>query len=420
MKTVYIFFAARRYWKDEDLLQSAYKALAAQAAEGAQCILAADTLDAEALPAGDCLVAVPMSGAVQKNILAAAAKYPTTVLYGAYIRGNASQAVCEEMLRCNAAPTLMDTWAVLRRTAPRTQLALNAGELADALQVLDAYHAVRGATLLQIGSTEPWVISNASSPAAYESRFGLRIRFVEQEELAKLYRAASREQAAPYYDWFAGKSGKSVEPTDDDLWDASRMAYALVALLEQYGAQGAAIACFNLLQEGTNNCLGVSYINDCTPMVASCEGDMDSAVTMLLMKRLTATKLWMANPGLQPDGTVNFSHCTAPICCAGSALPCTLRSHHESGIGVSLQVELPRDQRVTACRVSDEASKITVHTGTSVAGPYECACRTQMHLRFDDMPHYLRTVLGCHQVFAFEDIAAKVRALAKLFGLEEL
>lgn len=147
---------------------------------------------------------------------------------------------------------------------------------------------------------------------------------------------------------------------------------------------------------------------------------MDSAVTMLMMKHLTSTKLWMANPGLQPDGTVNFSHCTAPICCMGDPLPCTLRSHHESGIGVSLQVELPQKKRVTACRISDEASKMTVHLGYSAAGPYETACRTQMHVRFDDAPHYLRTVLGCHQVFAFEDVEEKLLRLAALFGLDVL
>ena len=146
----------------------------------------------------------------------------------------------------------------------------------------------------------------------------------------------------------------------------------------------------------------------------------DSAVTMLMMKHLTSTKLWMANPGLQPDGTVNFSHCTAPICCMGDSLPCTLRSHHESGIGVSLQVELPQKKRVTACRISDEASKMTVHLGYSAAGPYETACRTQMHVRFDDAPHYLRTVLGCHQVFAFEDVEEKLLRLAALFGLDVL
>jgi hypothetical protein len=140
-----------------------------------------------------------------------------------------------------------------------------------------------------------------------------------------------------------------------------------------------------------------------------------------LVKKLTSTKLWMANPGLQPDGTINFSPCTAPLCCIGSEpLPCTLRSHHESGIGVSVQVELPIGQTVTACRISDEAGSMTIHRGVSVAGPYETACRTQMHVQLEDYPHYLRTALGCHQVFAFEDISDRLRKIAELFGLKIL
>lgn len=420
MKTVYAFFAARRYWKDPQLLQSVYQELAEKTGEASSCFLIADEQEIDTLPAGDCLVAVPMSGAVQKQILAAAGHYQSVVLYGAYIRGNASSQACEEMLRCNAAPTLMDTWAVLRRTMPRVMLALNPDQLAGQLRVLDAYTSVRGATLLQIGHTEPWVISNASAAQVYEKRFGIRILFVEQSELAALYRGATRQQAEPYYTWFRKNSASCVEPTDDSIWDASRMAWALLELLGRYQAQGAAIACFNLLAEGTNNCLGVSYVNDCTPMVASCEGDMDSAVTMLMMKKLTDTKLWMANPGLQPDGSINFSHCTAPIYCMGSALPCTLRNHHESGIGVSLQVEMPKKGVVTACRISNEASQMTIHRGTAVPGPYETACRTQMHVRFDDPEHYLHTVLGCHQVFAFEDITEPLHRLADLFGLEVL
>lgn len=420
MKTVCAFFAARRYWKDEKALQAAYGDLAGRMDPTWEKRLIVDTLEPGALPEGECLVAVPMSGAVQKNILAAAAHWDSVVLYGAYIRGNAAEESCREMTRCNAAPTLMDTWAVLRRTRPRVQLALNGGQLEETLRVLRAYYGVKGATLLQIGRTEPWVISNASAPEVYEDRFGIRIRFVEQEELAALYRGAGREQAEPYYRWFSGHKTGCVEPGEAQLWDAARMAWALITLLESHRARGAAIACFNLLGEGTTACLGVSYVNDQTPMAASCEGDMDSAVTMLLMKGLTDTRLWMANPGLQPDGTVNFSHCTAPICCMGRPLPCVLRSHHESGIGVSLQVELPVGQRLTACRVSDEASKMTIHTGVSVPGAYEPACRTQMHVRFDDMEHYLATALGCHQVFAFEDVAARLRRMAELFGLEVL
>jgi len=37
-----------------------------------------------------------------------------------------------------------------------------------------------------------------------------------------------------------------------------------------------------------------------------------------------------------------------------------------------------------------------------------------------DAPHYLRTVLGCHQVFAFEDVEEKLLRLAALFGLDVL
>ena len=41
--------------------------------EGIECCLAADAMEEDKLPQGDCLIAVPMSGAVQQNILAAAA-----------------------------------------------------------------------------------------------------------------------------------------------------------------------------------------------------------------------------------------------------------------------------------------------------------------------------------------------------------
>lgn len=427
MKTIAICFAAKRYWPDEEALQRAFASASERLGEAARslaleldCRLIQVPADGSALPAADCLIAVPMSGAVQREVLAAAAQYQRVVLYGAYIRGNADEAACEGMLRCNAAPTLMDSWAVLRRTGPRVQLALDAAGLCGALRLLRAEHAVRRATLLQIGQTEPWVISNASSPRVYEERFGLTVRQVSQEELAGLYRQATRDEAAPYHDWFTRQAAGCVEPTADGLWDAARMAWALHTLLRRYDAQGAAIACFALLREGTTACLGVSYINDCTPMVAACEGDLDSAVTMLLMKQLTGGPVWMANPGLQPDGGVNFSHCTAPLRCGGALCPYTLRSHHESGIGVSLQVEYPAGIRLTACRVSNEASEMTIHTGRSVPGPYEAACRTQLHLQFDDPAHYLDTALGCHQVFVFEECAPQLRRLAGLFGLAVL
>lgn len=419
MKTVYAFFAANRYWPDRNRLEQAYQELTQRLnCRDNACLITDET--AAPLPQGDCIVIVPMSGAVQKRILDAAARYRGAVLYGAYISGNVSESVSQDMMRANAAPTLMDTWAVLRREGRQTMLALNQAELDEKLRLLRAWCHVSGSTVLKIGQTEPWVVSNASDPRVYEERFGIRVVSVAQEELESMFLETTREQAAPYYDWFTTHARGCKEPTQDDLWNASRMACALVTLMTGYHANAAALACFNLLRTGTTSCLGVSYVNNSTDMCVSCECDMDSAVTMLLMKKLTDYPLWMANPGIHPDGTVNFSHCTSPVCCTGAPSDYVLRSHHESGIGVSLQVSMPENHLVTACRISNEASDMTIHLGRSLPGPYETACRTQMYVRFDDFRHYLDTALGCHQVFAFEDISRQLRELARIFGLRVL
>ena len=419
MKTIYAFYAANRYWPNCDKLQEAYNTLVARlnCAENA-CLITDGSADS--LPDGDCIVIVPMSGAVQKKILDAASNYRTTILYGAYIEGNASKEVCQHMMRSNAAPTLMDTWAVLHRKNPRTAIALNECELGEKLRLMAAYCHIYGANVLKIGQTEPWVVSNASSSSIYEERFGIKIIPVAQEELEQMFLETTREQAVYYYNWFTSQAQGCVEPTDDDLWNSSRMAHALITLMKKYNAKAAALACFNLLRTGTTACLGVSYVNNSTEMCVSCEGDVDSAITMLIMKKLTNLPLWMANPGIHPGCVINFNHCTSPISCSGCPAAYTLRSHHESGIGVSLQVEMPQDRIITACRVSNEASQMTIHRGITIPGPYETACRTQMYVRFDDFEHYLDTALGCHQVFAFEDISKQLVAIGKMFGLQIL
>ena len=420
MKVVYAFYAAHRYWPDEQQLKADYEAAASSFCHTDEYVVCWDDRTEALTAQGDCLVIIPFSGAIQKLILTDACSFPNVILCGAYIRGNLPQSVSEAMLRANAAPAFMDTWAVLRRTCQTAFYALNQADLKKKLRLVEAAEHVKHAKILKIGATEPWVVSNASSSAVYEKRLGLQIIPVDHSEVIQRYENTSPDEALPFYTWFKTNSRQIAEPDEAALWSASRMTSALVKLLEEYDADGAAIACFHLLKTGTTMCTGVSYINDCTDKVISCEGDMDSAVTMLLMKKLTDYKLWMANPGLQPDGTIHFSHCTAPVCIMGKPLPTVLRSHHESGIGVSLQVDIPSNLPVTACRISDDCRRMTIHKGTTISGNYETACRTQVHIRLDDFEHYMNTALGCHQVLAFEDISDDLKELARLFSIEVL
>ena len=107
----------------------------------------------------------------------------------------------------------------------------------------------------------------------------------------------------------------------------------MLGMIEKYKCDGMAIACFDLIAStGINPCLGVSYINGETPYFAACEGDVDSAVTMLFIQALTDDSPWMANPNLEQDETINFVHCTAPV----KGHKYILRNHHKTGIGASL------------------------------------------------------------------------------------
>ncbi len=420
MKKIIAFFAASRYWQNQQELQHVFDELRTnmQSFADTSCLIVdGDGVEGLAAMNGGLLVIVPMSGAVQKDILRAAELFDAVVLYAGYIQGNASGLATGMMLKYNAAPTLMDSWSVLRKRHPKTVLALNAEELSHKLRILAAGQSLRGKKLLLIGEPEPWVISVSRNLEDYR-KLGIKIEQIEQQEVADLYQAITEEECRPYYEKYEQGAKACMEPSKQDLKNASRMTAALLRVLENHQADGMAIACFNLLSLGTTSCIGVSYINDCTDKVAACEGDLDSAVTMLMLKKLTSTKVWMANPGLHPQGIINFSHCTAPLAVDGvSDCPFILRSHHESGIGASLQVEIPSGVRLTACRISGVWGTYTVQGATGESGPREECCRTQLYVRFDDFNRYINTALGCHQVFCFEDVANDFAQLAESLGL---
>ncbi len=418
MKTIFAIFASKRYWTDEAELNIAFQTLDQLALEyGAASILVQSEAGLDALPEGACVVLIPISGGVQSLLLRAAKKYSAAIVYAAYAQGNVSAQLTQRMLQFNAAPAVMDCWGVLKRTHPHIEFALTKSRLSSALRVFDAYFSMQNVTLLLIGDTEPWVISNCKDSNTYK-RLGVNVFRVSQDELLARMEQITESEAAPFYHYFYDTAEACIEPNCSDMKRASQMAAALLFTIEKYHAQGAAVACFNMLRSGTTSCLGVSYINDCTPYVAACEGDIDSAVTMLAMKKLSPTRLWMANPALHPDRLIHFSHCTAPLDMDGCGkCPYTLRSHHESGIGVSLQADYPTGRRVTLCRISDEASAITIQLGTTVTGGHLCACHTQVWVRPDDFDRFISTALGCHQVLAFTDISAELHSMAELLGL---
>lgn len=419
MKITLCCFAAQRYWTDAEELNSAFNTIKTQLQTlCTESFLVDDKFNTDSL-GGDLLIAIPMSGGVQPNVIKTAEKFKHVLMYAGYIKDCFGK-TSEKMLINNAAPAVMDVYAVLKRKSTNVSLAVSGEELEKRVNAVCTVEKLKNTKLLAIGETEPWVISATKDWDVLKNRFGIEIINVPQSDLAEMYGEITDEEAAQFCSQWNDGADFVAEPTETDVLNASKFQVALIKLIEKYGASGAAIACFNLLKTGTTSCLGVSYINTYTDYVVSCEGDMDSAVTMLIMKNLAKDSVWMANPNIQPDGTVNFVHCTAPTVICGKKCKYILRNHHESGIGVSTQVELPENAEMTACRISNNMTQMTVHGCTGTHGEYEPSCRTQLKIKFDDFEKYIKNVLGCHQIFVFGDIKKELAYVAEMTGIEIL
>ena len=149
-------------------------------------------------------------------------------------------------------------------------------------------------------------------------------------------------------------------------------------------------------------------------IVAGCEGDTDSALTMIIVKSLTKQPAFMANLNdvdLE-ENTITLAHCTAATTLCKW---CTLRSHFESKIGVSIQGALPL-QNVTVCRIGGNLGKMLICTGKiteNLNNPN--MCRTQIKVKLDArVKDLVSKTLGNHHILTLGDHREELVEFCKL------
>lgn len=423
-------FLAERYWSDPaergratGSVLSSVRSLLTTAGLGESeltSVVVEGPEELELLNGGGGLgILIPMSGAVQPWMEEASSSFEALYIVPGYMEALFPAEVALRALELNSAPASMDLYAVLKRRQLPVHLVRTAEELVGRVRAWRGVQSLRGSTLLLVGKPEPWVISVSRRYADYESTFGIRLETVGQNELKERFDSipdsAAEERAR---DYLAGAT-ELVEPTAEGVVEASRLVLAVEVLMEETGAAGLAVACFNLIGVlGTTSCLAVSMLNDSDRWIGACEGDLDSALTMMLVKSVTGKAGWIANPNLQSDDTINFVHCTAALHLAGRRHSYRLRSHHESGRGVSPEVELPVNEPVTLARFGMKEGKLTLQGGTALTPASEPSCRTQLRVDLGGLEGYLENVLGCHQVLVYGDIRQEMRYAAEILGIE--
>ena len=156
------------------------------------------------------------------------------------------------------------------------------------------------------------------------------------------------------------------------------------------------IRCFDIVKAcGTTSCLALALLND-EGIVAGCEGDTQTLMSMFLAKRLCGEAAFMANPSHLTDTTSMLAHCTIPLTMCDETV---VRSHFESGIGVAIQGQLPLTDYTLFKWGGPQLDCYFITEAQAIETPYSNHfCRTQITLNVNLKPYLLQHSIGNHHV----------------------
>lgn len=275
-------------------------------------------------------------------------------------------------------------------------------------QVESAVKRLQGCRLGIIGMPSDWLIASDANVNVVKQKLGIELIEIPMQELLDIWSATPAPQP---------QEQSAMPHVNDALPGALRIYESLKRLIQRYNLQGFTIRCFDLLDAVHNTgCWALAKLN-AEGVVAGCEGDVPTMLTMMLMRALTGGSSFQANPAsINPEtGEMLFAHCTIPF---DMVQRYELDTHFESGIGVGIRGYVPEGP-VTICKLSGDLSRCFVAEGQLVrnqAAPD--LCRTQLTIRLNDSAdtdYFLTNPIGNHHVIATGRHAASLQALLQRF-----
>jgi hypothetical protein len=369
---------------------------------------------------------VPLSGGVQKRMIASAEAasesllwtwFPNDDLYSGEVRETVLRIVSK-----NALPAAADVWAALRNSGRRIGKVYHRMSWEAAANGLSAAHRVRGARILIVGYTQEWVVSASVDTRKMQRLLGISSVHIGLEELFAEFEACRNDSVSSSLAKDFSEGAKAcLEPDMDQIEKAFRMYRSLKNLLVRHGCNALAISCFSLAKTlGVTACVALSMLNDEPDTIAACEGDLDAAVSMIVGKAVTGLPIFMGNPVYNLDNTLDIVHCTAPRKLLGGVpQPYEIRSHHETGLSVSQRVEVEEKLDATIFRIGNEFRNAVVFEAPLIGNPRLDTCRTQFRFALKSWEKNFDALLGCHHMVAFGRFADPLaRFLRERLGLE--
>lgn len=261
-------------------------------------------------------------------------------------------------------------------------------------KVGEARQRLNGCRLGVIGKPSDWLISSTADYAAVKQQLGIDIIDIPMRELLDAI------QATPLENVDTAEFGAVSANIKEALPVAHQIYRALKTLVAKYQLRGLTIRCFDLLTAVHNTgCLALARLNS-EGIVAGCEGDIPTLLSMTLAQAVTGISGFQANPAhINPEtGEMLFAHCTIPF---NMVERYEFDTHFESGIGVGIRGYM-KPGPVTIFKISGDLTRHFVAEGELLRceGKPDL-CRTQQVIQLADSQqarYFLTEPIGNHHV----------------------
>jgi len=290
-------------------------------------------------------------------------------------------------------------------------------EIVSALVERHGCASLRGRIGL-FGQPSDWLIASGVDRDFLRQKYGIETIDIDLKRVEEGIKTAPKDEAVKVAQAMVKRSKSVKEPTCSDMLEAAKAYLAIKQICQEERLDAMTIRCFDIVKAcGTTSCLALALLND-EGIVAGCEGDMQSLMSMYLAKRLCGETAFMANPSQLTDNSSMLAHCTIPLSMCDETI---VRSHFESGIGVAIQGLLPMEDYTLLKWGGPKLDRYFVAEGRAIETPYsEHFCRTQITLDVNLKPYLLQHSIGNHHIIIRGRHADEIRQFMQANGAQNV
>ncbi len=290
-------------------------------------------------------------------------------------------------------------------------------------EIMSAVVETYGRTSLQgriglFGQPSDWLIASGVDRDYLRQQYGIETVDIDLQRLIDGIKVVPQTEAEEVAQTMVKRAKAVKEPSDTDMLEAAKAYLAIKRICQEEQLDAMTIRCFDIVKAcGTTSCLALALLND-EGIVAGCEGDMQTLMSMYLAKRLCGEVAFMANPSQLTDKTSMLAHCTIPLTMCNETV---VRSHFESGIGVAIQGVLPLTDYTLFKWGGPKLDRYFVTEAQAIEAPYSNHfCRTQITLDVNLKPYLLQHSIGNHHVIIRGTHADAIRRFMQSNGVQNV